>query len=819
MGILDRFKGAIRKSSQNTNEAFNKLVYRYIGNNLISSSENDDTYINKGYRFNSTVYSIVNLISKTAANIPFQIYEVKNENELKRYKSITSGSITTTGLINSNIIQKKALVGVEDTELHELLNRPNPAQSFNSWIQEVIAFGALTGNRYIYGIAPDTGQNSGKYKELYVLPSQVVEIHSGGLMKPVKEYTLEYNGTYRIPAEFICHIKNFNPYYDGSGSHLYGMSPLKAGLRSMDANNEALTTGVKYLQNQTARGMLISDEGDITESQAKQLKDKFRSTYQGSQNAGDLIITPKKLSWVNFGLNASDLSLIEQYNASIKDLCNVYNVPVQLLNNTDSTTYNNMKEAKKALYQNAVIPELIRIREELNRWLTPQYGDKLYIDFDFNSIPELQEETEKVVDQMSKSWWLTPNEKRIAMNYGVDEDNVRMNEYYVPANLIPMEPSSGLDDIVDAIDEQKMLKTEVRGMNDVYTTIAEARARAEQMGGSGYHEMIFDGYTVYMPFETHEEYEAAKDGKLAEYYADRDSYNDDDEDFDLDSEIYQMYDMEYKAPNISATMETALRNKVKDHNDKYGDDPDKRATFSMLARSFVRGVGAYRTNPSSVRPNVNNEQQWALGRVNGLLYALRTGRFRNKPYDTDLLPEGHPLSSKKNPMNKDKINAFLDAYTTREEAEQRAEEMGWNGEGVGFHTHTYDGNEIYMPFETHEEYEEAQKTNKNYDNYPQGATNNAQRVLDWDKEYDLRSKMGTDTGWARARQLAARRPLSQSEVNQTYSFLKRHEQNAEIAEEFRGTPWNDKGYVMYNAWGGRAMLSFVERNRSANKDE
>ena len=756
MGILDRFKGAILKSNQNTNEAFNKLVYKYIGNNLISSTENDDTYINKGYRFNSTVYSIVNLISKTAANIPFQIYEVKNENDLKRYKSLTSGSVTTTSIINSNIIQKKALIGVEDTDLHELLNRPNPAQSFNSWIQEIIAFGALTGNRYIYGISPETGQNSGKYKELYVLPSQVVEIHSGGLMKPVKEYTLEYNGTYRIPAESICHIKNFNPYHNGSGSHLYGMSPLKAGLRSMDANNEALTTGVKYLQNQTARGMLISDEGDITESQARQLKDKFRNTYQGSQNAGDLIITPKKLSWVNFGLNASDLSLIEQYNASIKDLCNVYNVPVQLLNNTDSTTYNNMKEAKKALYQNAVIPELIRIREELNRWLTPQYGDKLYIDFDFNSIPELQEETEKVVDQMVKSWWLTPNEKRMAMNYGIDQDNDRMNEYYVPANLIPLEPSSGLDDIVDVLEEQKMHKREVQGMNDVFTTISEAIDRAEQMGGSGYHSHIFDGNTVYMPFETHEEYEAAKDGKLSDYYADIDSYNEDDE--DMDAEAYQMDKIETKAPQISNVMETALRNKVKDHNEKHGDNPARRASYSMLARSFIRGVGAYRTNPSSVRPNVNNEQQWALGRVNGLLYALRTGRFRNKPYDTDLLPEEHSLSSK----------------------------------GI---------------------------ENKKYDNYPQGATNNAQRVLDWDKEYDLRAKMGTDTGWARARQLAARRPLSQSDVNQIYSFLRRHEQNAEIAEEFRGTPWRDKGYVMYNAWGGRAMLSFVERNRSANKDD
>lgn len=756
MGIFDRFRGAISKSSQATNEAYNKLVYRYIGNNLISSTENDDTYINKGYRFNSTIYSLVNLLSKTASTIPFQVYEVKNDNELKRYKSLTSGIYDSSSLLNSKIVHKKALVQVDDTELHQILDRPNPSQSYTSWIQEIVAFGSLTGNRYIYGIAPETGQNTGKFQELYVLPSQVVEIHSGGLMKPVKEYTLEYNGTYKIPAELICHIKNYNPYYDGSGSHLYGMSPLKAGLRSMDANNEALTTGVKYLQNQTARGMLVSDEGDITESQAKQLKDKFRNTYQGSNNAGDVIITPKKLSWVNFGLNASDLSLIEQYNATIKDLCNIYNIPVQLLNNTDSATYNNMKEAKKALYQNAVIPEMVKIREELNRWLTPKYGDRLYIDFDFSAIPELQEETEKIVGQMSQSWWLTPNEKRAAMNYGVDEEADKMNQYYIPANLLPLDPSSDIDDIADLIEEQKMQKTEVRGMNDVFTTIREARDRAEQMGGSGYHQHLHDGNTVYMPFETHEEYEAAKEGRLDEYYTDRASEEDH---MDFDDAIYEMYDMQLKAPQISANMETALRNKVDDHNEKYGDDPAKRATYSMLARSFVRGIGAYRTNPSSVRPNVSNEQQWALGRVNGLLYALRSGRFRSTAYDTDLLPEAHSLSSKK------------------------------------------------------------EVENKKYDNYPQGATNNAQRVLDWDDKYDLRDKMGTDTGWARARQLAARRSLSQSDVNEIYSFLRRHEQNAEIAEEFRGTPWNDKGYVMYNAWGGRAMLSFVERNRSANQDD
>lgn len=524
--LLDRLQ-RVFKSSQNTNIDYNKAIYNYLGDSIVWNPENDDTYINKGYRYNPTIYSIVNLISKTAQTIPFQIYEVKNENDLKRYKSLTGSDFTANSLFKAGQIQKSALVELEDTELHQLLEKPNPAQSYASWIQEIIAYGKLTGNRYIYGISPDTGNGKSKFKELYVLPSQVMEINSGGIFEPVKSYTLEYNGTVRIDADFICHIKDFNPYYDGTGSHLYGMSPLKAGLRAMDTNNEAVTTGVKYLQNQTARGVLTSDEGDLTETQAKELKRKFKQTYQGSENAGDVIITPKKLSWINFGLNASDLSLIEQYNASIKDLCNVYNVPVQLLNNTESSTYNNMKEAKKALYQNAVMPELVKIREELNRWLTPRFGEKLYIDFDFSAIPELQEEMDKVVGQMSQAWWVTPNEKRAAMSYGVDEKNEKLNDYYVPANLLPMtveeielEPKK-LD-----INYNELIKTQVPGLPNTYTTIQEAINRARELGGDGYHSHVHNGGTVYMPFDTHEEFEAIQRGE----YDQSQSASDDNED-------------------------------------------------------------------------------------------------------------------------------------------------------------------------------------------------------------------------------------------------------------------------------------------------
>ena len=435
--IIDRFKSLVTKGAQNTNINYNKALYNWLGNSIVWNQENDETYIKQGYQTNATVYSIINLITKAATTIPLQVYEVKNVADSKRYKSMTSGYMDANVMHNARVLKAKAFNELESHPLHELMERPNPAQSYNAWLTEIIAFGKLTGNRFIYGIGPETGGNANKFTELYVLPSQNVEIVSGGIMEPVQGYKLQYNGTFEAPADSICHIKDFNPDYDGTGTHLYGQSPLRAGLRSLTANNEALTTGVKYLQNQTARGILMSDEGDINEVQAQALKDKFRKQHQGSQNAGDIIITPSKLSWVNFGLPATDLALIEQYNSTVKDLCNIYNVPVQLLNNTDSATYNNMKEAKKALYQNAVIPELVKLRDELNRWLSPQYGPNIYIDFDYSAVPELQDELEKIVGQLSQAWWVTPNEKREAMYYG-REDNVQMDDFFIPANLMPL---------------------------------------------------------------------------------------------------------------------------------------------------------------------------------------------------------------------------------------------------------------------------------------------------------------------------------------------------------------------------------------------
>ena len=104
-------------------------------------------------------------------------------------------------------------------------------------------------------------------------------------------------------------------------------------------------------------------------------------------------------------------------------------------------------------------------------------------------------------------------------------------------------------------------------------------------------------------------------------------------------------DGEERAEEVTDSAAKGIANKVEEHNEEYGDTPSKRVTVRMLTAVFRRGIGAYKTNPQSVRPTVTSPEQWAFARINSFLYAVRNGRFRSGKHDTDLLPDGHPLKS------------------------------------------------------------------------------------------------------------------------------------------------------------------------------
>ena len=96
---------------------------------------------------------------------------------------------------------------------------------------------------------------------------------------------------------------------------------------------------------------------------------------------------------------------------------------------------------------------------------------------------------------------------------------------------------------------------------------------------------------------------------------------------------------------VSDKVKKALENKVEKHNEEVKELDlawNGRTTYAELEKVFDRGVGAFNTNPESVRPNMTPES-WGLARVNSFLFALKKGRFQGGKHDTDLLPDNHPV--------------------------------------------------------------------------------------------------------------------------------------------------------------------------------
>jgi len=81
-------------------------------------------------------------------------------------------------------------------------------------------------------------------------------------------------------------------------------------------------------------------------------------------------------------------------------------------------------------------------------------------------------------------------------------------------------------------------------------------------------------------------------------------------------------------------------------NKKYGQPKDKSNSLADIAKKtgisksslqkiYNKGIGAYKTNPSSVRKNVKSKEQWAMARV----YSSVTGGKAAK-VDAKELKEG-----------------------------------------------------------------------------------------------------------------------------------------------------------------------------------
>lgn len=359
-------KGMRETSSQN--ELFRQIYHQLSVGQVVGMEDNSESYILNGYQGVAVVYSIIDFISQKASRVPLVVYERQ-----------TDGS----------------LVKIPDHELVQLIQRPNAYQGKGEFLKKHFSYKLSVGNGYIYGPRLTGGLNKGKTKELHAMPAQYTEIISGGWMNPVRGYKVYQNGSVmkEIGAEDVLHDKYVNLDF-GNGRELYGMSPLRSASNTIKKAQDSNIAQMRSYQNQGAMGMITpkSPEAPFTEAQALQLDKTYKKKYTGASKKGSLMFAPVPLEFSSFGLSSVDMEIIEDMKATMRELCNIYHFPSGLLNDPDQKTYNSQKEQRKALYTDAVNPLVEDFCDEVNRWLTPSYGEKLILAPDYSQIPEMQED-------------------------------------------------------------------------------------------------------------------------------------------------------------------------------------------------------------------------------------------------------------------------------------------------------------------------------------------------------------------------------------------------------------------------------------------
>ena len=434
------------------------------------------------YSENADVYAIVSFLARKCASIPWYVYQLnegqKAKASLLKYKQLTKGGITNfdNALIHRKNAYDDSMI-VENTPLADLLNNPNSYQSQDAFFENLFGFRFLSGESFVWGNRGNI--TNGKFVELLVLPSQFTDIiPDPNDLYGILGYQLDNMGTtINLAKSDVMQWKSWNPNFDVSTrEHLRGLSPIRAAWNNYLMGVEAQKSAASQMANGGAKGALVpkvvgNQIPMVTELQASTMQQALASRINNNMKGGSVAMLQTPWEYLNFGLSNAEMQIIDTMKFSLEQWCRVFGMPVVLFS-ADNMSDNNYQNALRDLVTNTIVPMLGQLRDELNKWLIPNVGRGMeYIDFDITALPELQKDIEKLVAQLAQAYWLTLDEKRMAMNY--EPLGGEFDKAYINSGLTPIEDLNGdINEMVNDYANGDNSGADANDMGNGYETVS-----------------------------------------------------------------------------------------------------------------------------------------------------------------------------------------------------------------------------------------------------------------------------------------------------------------------------------------------------------
>jgi len=348
-----------------------------------------ETLATAGYARNSDVYACISLIAQTGKAVKWD---------------------TATG--------SQSLASID------VINRSGGPSLIEGWLSYLL----LAGNSYM-----QVGRvNDGRPYDVYLAsPAGVKAIPDLGATRPgtISSWTVRNARGVPMPYPYddVVQSKLFNPL-----DPIYGMAPMEAAYMRVEAENEGAALMRQLLANGYSPGWIEArEDSEWTDDQVAQLKLRVQQTRQ----RGEAMFLENAL-WHEMGFKPGESGVAEQHMLSKRDIASVFHVPSQLIGDANTQTYSNNREARQALYTEAVLPLLGQFREDWNDSIGAELNSPLSFDKDtFDAIAAARADAADRVTKLFQSGIVMQNEARKELNYDAVEGG---DVFYAPANMIPL---------------------------------------------------------------------------------------------------------------------------------------------------------------------------------------------------------------------------------------------------------------------------------------------------------------------------------------------------------------------------------------------
>lgn len=330
----------------------------------------------------SAVFRAVSLISGSIASLPLRTLEEGSDGRKDRVSSFLD---TPGGRDRLTAFEWKALVLV-----HLLLHG-------NAYLQHIYnGAGALTA---LHPIHPGH------------VTTEWDDSRPGGKLFTVRASVNGQPRTIEFDASSMTQITGLS--LDG----LVGLSPITLARLSLGT----ALAGDKAAHRQFRNGALISglvtpgDGEDLTEPEAKTVKESINRNMLGAENAGDIAVINRKLNFQAWQLSAEDAQFLQSRTFQVDEVGRWFGLPPHLLGLTEKSTSwgAGIAEQNRGLARYTLTPWTSRIDERMTRLLPPART----AEFDYSAFvkPSPEDEIRLLIDQVN-SGLLTLNEARQIRN-------------------------------------------------------------------------------------------------------------------------------------------------------------------------------------------------------------------------------------------------------------------------------------------------------------------------------------------------------------------------------------------------------------------